>query len=169
MLLSRKGARKVIGPQGEVRWGIGGRAAWLKKRGLKEVWEAREWSRRIFSAWRLWTDKAGPGKPRKREVEEHGQVRKVRGREEASAGEGFVAFVRWVMAGAMAEWRAWWLAGRDPNQWVDRLGVARARCRLVRHFGMRVLTLTRGGIGSRLKGRRKRRVIKGRWQRWLPD
>ena len=65
VLLNRRDVRQVEGPDGTARWIQGGRASWLRGRGLHEQWGSREWSRRAVKAWRLWTVQAGPaiGRP----------------------------------------------------------------------------------------------------------
>ena len=110
----------------------------------------------------------GPGKLRWRVVEEHGQVRKAPGREEALAGEVFEAFDGWTMVGALAVWRAWWQSERDPLRKAERSGEARVRCRLVR---LRHAGIDPNPVRDRVAAERRKeegRANERRWRPWLP-
>ena len=110
VLLNRRAVRQVEGPDGSSRWVQGGRASWLRGRGLREQWESREWTRKAVGAWRLWTVKAGPA-AHHRKVEERRQmeawrrVRLTEGREGAAPGEGYAAFDGWTQLCALRVWR----------------------------------------------------------------
>jgi hypothetical protein len=146
ILLSRPGARAVEGAKGETVWLQGGRQAWVRKRGLHEQWQGREWSRKTFAKLREWMTRAGPRNSRMRArvareaslgvmgAEERRAAAK--GREDVAVGEGHRAFDDWALVRAMARWR---MEGRGPGEGgSDKALATGAARRLVwlRHAGL---------------------------------
>ena len=92
VLLNRRDVRQVEGPDGRARWIQGGRASWLRGRGLREQWASREWSRKAVKAWRLWTVQAGPANHQLRvaeraSMEARQREKLTKGREERCRAE----------------------------------------------------------------------------------
>ena len=60
IMLARPGARGVEAEGGGTKWVQGGRQAWMRRRGLREQWDGREWSRAVVAKLRQWAAMAGP-------------------------------------------------------------------------------------------------------------
>ena len=133
IMLARPGARGVEAEGGGTKWVQGGRQAWMRRRGLREQWDGREWSRAVVAKMRQWAAMAGPANCVKRVQQRRevgggvrDKVEKGRDPDVVAPWEGHEAFDAWTLAEAVARWRG------------DRGAGASARRRLLwlRHAGL---------------------------------
>ena len=105
----------------------------MRRRGLREQWDGRVWSRAVVAKMRQWAAMAGPANCVKRVRQRRevvggvrDKVEKGRDPENVAPEEGHEAFDAWTVAEALARWR------RDGGAEVS----ARRRMVWLRHAGL---------------------------------